>query len=132
MVANEVKSLAGQTAKATEEISRQIAEVQGSAQLSIEAVGRIGTMIQAINEGASAVSAAVEEQAAATAEIARNMREAASGTRQVNENIGGVSQAASETGRMSSDVLGAATELSQQSDMLRVAVDGFIEKVRAA
>jgi methyl-accepting chemotaxis protein len=132
VVASEVKTLAEQTSKATEDISRQIEEVQQSSLASIEAVGRIGTVIEAINASSAAVSAAVEEQATATSEVARNMREAATGTRTVNENITGVTEASTETGRMSGDVLTASGELAQQSAALRNAVEAFIARVRAA
>ena len=132
VVASEVKSLAQQTSKATEDIDGQITQMQKTANEAIEAVERIADQITKINSGSSAVAAAAEEQGSATSEIARNVQEAATGTRHVSENIGGVTTAASETGRMSSDVLSASTELSQQSERLRQEVDSFLARVRAA
>ncbi len=132
VVASEVKNLASQTAKATEEIGGQIGGIQSSTQEAVEAIQGIGKTIGEIDEIASAIAAAVEEQGAATQEIARNVEQAAAGTGEVSSNIQGVTQAATEAGSTSSQVLSAANELSEQSELLRNEVDKFMEQVRKA
>ncbi len=131
VVASEVKSLANQTAQATDEIASQIAAVQSATTNAVSAIEEITQVISEINEISGAVSAAVEEQGAATQEIARNVQEAAAGTREVSSNISGVTQAASETGTSAQQVLEAASELSRQSEGLSGAVDHFLRQVRA-
>ena len=130
VVASEVKNLANQTAKATEEISAQIGGIQGATQEAVEAIGTIGTTITEINEIASAIAAAVEEQGAATSEIARNVEQAAAGTSDVSSNITGVTQAAGETGHSATQMLSAANELGEQSEVLRSEVDKFLGQIR--
>jgi len=132
VVASEVKHLANQTAKATEDISTQIGNVQQATNDTVTAIKSIGGTIHRINEITSAIAAAVEEQAAATQEIARNVQQAASGTQEVSGNISGVQQAASETGSAAGEVLAAAGELSRQSDYLTGQVNSFIAEVRRA
>jgi methyl-accepting chemotaxis protein len=132
VVATEVKSLAAQTAKATEEISAQIASVQSGTNEVVRAITDITGTIKQINDISIAISAAVEEQGAATQEIARNVSQAAQGTQEVTVNISGVSEAANDTGRVSSEILMAATDLTGQADSLRSQVDSFIGRVRAA
>jgi methyl-accepting chemotaxis protein len=132
VVASEVKSLANQTAKATEEISAKIAEMQSATSLSVQAVQGIGQTIGRINEIATTIASAVEEQGAATQEIARNVQQASAGTAEVSTNIVGVTKAANDTGAASTQVLGAAGELSKQSESLRGQVDAFLSKIRAA
>ncbi|HEX4194316.1 MAG TPA: methyl-accepting chemotaxis protein [Stellaceae bacterium] len=132
VVASEVKSLANQTAKATEEISAKIAEMQSATSLSVQAVQGIGQTIARINEIATTIASAVEEQGAATQEIARNVQQASAGTAEVSSNIVGVTKAANDTGAASTQVLGAAGELSKQSESLRGEVDTFLSKIRAA
>ncbi len=132
VVASEVKSLATQTAKATEEISQQIAGMQGVTGETVTAIESIRTVIGGIGEITSAIASAVEEQGAATQEIARNAQEAASGTQEVSSNITGVQTAAGETGNSASQVLEAAGELSQQSELLGNQIDKFLTQIRAA
>jgi methyl-accepting chemotaxis protein len=132
VVASEVKNLANQTAKATEEISSQIGGIQGATQDSVKAIQGITKTIGEISEISSAIAAAVEEQGAATSEIARNVEQAAAGTGEVSSNIQGVTQAAAEAGSTSAQVLGAANELSEQSELLKTEVDKFMEQVRKA
>ena len=132
VVASEVKNLANQTAKATEEISAQIASIQSATQESVAAISGIGATIGEISGIASAIAAAVEEQAAATQEIARNVQEAATGTSEVTSNISSVNQAASETGTAATQVLSAAGELSTQATVLRQEFEDFIHSIRAA
>ena len=130
VVASEVKNLANQTAKATEEISSQIGGIQNATQEAVEAIGSIGSTINQMNEIASAIAAAVEEQGAATQEIARNVEQAAAGTTEVASTIQQVNQAADETGKSSGDMLSAAGELSQQAELLRGEVDKFLNQIR--
>jgi methyl-accepting chemotaxis protein len=132
VVASEVKNLATQTAKATEQISQQIGGVQRATKSSVEAIEGIFATISKIEEVSGSIAAAVEEQSAATAEIARNVEQAANGTLLVSTNIAGVSKAASETGTVSQDVLRAAYELSTQSESLRAEVDGFLADISKA
>jgi len=132
VVASEVKNLANQTAKATEEIGGQIGGIQGAAQDAVKAIENIGKVVTQINEIAAAIAAAVEEQGAATQEISRNTEEAAGGTRQVTDTITLVTDAVGETGQSSSQVLTAASELSEQSEKLRAELDRFIESIRNA
>ncbi len=131
VVAGEVKNLAAQTAKATDEIGTQISAVQGATEEAVEAIGGIVQIISRISEISSAIASAVEEQGAATQEIARNVEQASAGTRMVSDNIAGVEQAAGEAGNASSQVLSAARELSQQAEHLRTEVDRFIARIRA-
>jgi methyl-accepting chemotaxis protein/CHASE3 domain sensor protein len=132
VVASEVKSLANQTAKATEEIGAQISAIQDATGGAVQAIEGIGGTISRVSEIATTIASAVEEQGAATQEIARNVQQAAQGTQEVSSNIAGVSQAASETGAASSQVLSTAGELAKQSEVLRAEVDDFLAKVRAA
>jgi methyl-accepting chemotaxis protein len=132
VVAGEVKSLATQTAKATEEISQQISEIQSSTTEAAAAIKSIGETVEEINEIASSISAAVEEQGAATQEIARNVQQASAGTQKVAGNIAAVSKTAAETGGSAGEVLQAAGLLAEQSDSLRREVDQFISQVRSA
>ncbi|WP_210031314.1 methyl-accepting chemotaxis protein [Methylobacterium sp. PvR107] len=132
VVASEVKALAEQTAKATEEISGQIARVQDSTGQAVTAIGAITGRIQEISGVATTIAAAVEEQGAATQEIVRNVTQAAQGTGSVTSNISGVAGAAEQTGAAASQVLGAASELSRQSERLSAEVGRFLATVRAA
>ena len=132
VVAAEVKNLATQTSKATEEIGSQISGVQGATQDAVKAIASIGKTISEINQITATIAAAVEEQGAATQEIARNVEEAAKGTQEVSANIGGVSEAANSTGTVADQVLGAARTLSGQSSEMRKLVETFLTQVKAA
>jgi len=132
VVASEVKNLANQTAKATEEIGGQIGSIQMATQDSVKAIEGIGSTIKQIHEIATTIAAAVEEQGAATQEIARNVQQAASGTGQVSSNIADVTRAVGEAGTAASRVLSASGGLSQQSDTLRKQVSEFLSAIRAA
>ncbi len=132
VVAAEVKELAGQTAKATEEIGRQIGQIQGSTGHAVEAIEGIGTRIREIAGMAATVAATVEQQGAATQEIVRNVTHAASGTGEVTTSIAGVAGAAEETGAAASQVLTSASELSRQSEHLTAEVKRFLDGIRAA
>ncbi len=132
VVASEVKALAAQTSKATDDISAQIASMQTATHDSVAAIKEIGGTIGNIAQIAATIAAAVEEQGAATQEIARNVQQAAQGTNQVAANISDVSKGASETGSASSQVLSSARELSGQGNKLKLEVDKFLTTVRAA
>ena len=132
VVANEVKSLANQTAKATGEIAAQVTSMQEETEGSVGAIRSIGETVGRINEIASSISAAVEQQGAATSEISRNVQQAAQGTQEVTANIAGVSQAASETGTASTQVLSASQDVARQSEALSGVVEKFLSDVRAA
>ncbi len=132
VVASEVKSLANQTAQATEEIAGQINAMQSVTQDAVGAIGGITTTIEQINEIAGGISAAVEEQGAATQEIARNVQEASQGTKDVSENITGVTLAAQETGKASEDLLTASAELARQGNDLQGEIENFMQKIGAS
>ena len=132
VVANEVKNLAGQTSRATEDISQQIASVQMETRSAVEAIQSITHTISQINEMSAAIASAVEEQGAATAEIARNVECASSGTREVSNHIGGVATAAAETGRMALSLFNSADSLLRESETLEQEVRRFLDEVRTA
>jgi len=132
VVASEVKSLATQTAKATEEIAGQINEIQSATTDAVAAIKEISTTIGSINDIAGNVASAVEEQGAATKEIAHSVQQASAGTTEVSSNITGVTQAASESGASATQVLEAASELAKQSENLSSEVDKFLIQVRAS
>jgi methyl-accepting chemotaxis protein len=132
VVASEVKSLASQTARATEEIGSQIAAIQNATSESVDAMRGIGTTIGKMNEIAAGIASAVEEQGAATAEIARNVQQAAAGTNDVSSNIAGVTTAAADTGKSAENLQRSAGTLGQQATTLKSAVAGFLAEVRAA
>jgi methyl-accepting chemotaxis protein len=132
VVASEVKSLAAQTAKATDEIAAQVGSIQGATGEAVTAIKSIDERIGEINVISTTVASAVEEQAAATREISRNSQQAAGGVQDVTDNITSVNAAATETGSAANQVLSSAGELSSTSDTLRGAVDKFLEAMRAA
>jgi methyl-accepting chemotaxis protein len=132
VVAGEVKSLAGQTARATEEIAAQIAAMQGATRHAVEAIRSIGGTISRMNEIATSIAAAVEQQGASTAEIARSVQQASAGTSEVNANMGAVSEAVAESGQQAAQVLDAARSLSGESERLQAQVHTFLKALRAA
>jgi methyl-accepting chemotaxis protein len=132
VVASEVKALAEQTAKATGEISQQIASIQDATNLSVDAIKGIGGTIGRMSEICSTIASAVEEQGAATREISRNVQEAAHGTKQVSANIVDVDKGAMQTGTASSQVLSAAKSLALENSRLKAEVEKFLGTVRAA
>jgi methyl-accepting chemotaxis protein len=132
VVASEVKALANQTAKATEEISAQVAAMQASTSDAVNAINGITQTIAQMSEITVSISTSIEQQGEATREIARNIQQVAAGSSEISTHIGGVTTAAAATGTAASDVLANARELDNQSGMLRNAVDGFLAKVRAA
>ena len=132
VVAAEVKTLAEQTAKATGEISQQIADIQSATGDSVVAIKEIGATIGRISEISSTIASAVEEQGAATQEISRNVQRAAEGTSQGAADLADVQRGVSETGAASSEVLSAAQSLSNESNRLKREVGKFMDTVRAA
>ena len=131
VVASEVKNLANQTARATEQIGSQIAEVQQSTAGAVDAIGSIGKTIGTANEIAASIASAVEEQSAATQEISRNVQKAADGTTQMATDIKGIAEAAAETGTTSHEVLAASDGLHRQAKSLMAEVNKFVSEVRS-
>jgi methyl-accepting chemotaxis protein len=132
VVASEVKALAAQTAKATEEISEQIGQMQSATNQSVSAIAEIGGTIGRIAEISQAIAAAVEEQGATTQEISRNVQQAAQGATQVAGSIVDVNRGASDTGAASTHVHGLARSLLGESNHLKGEVAKFLSTVRAA
>lgn len=132
VVANEVKSLATQTARATDEITAQVKEMQSATAETVSGIEAISEVIGRINQTASGIAAAIEQQEASTQEIARNVQQAAQGSESVAENIGSVRQATSDTGASANEVVSAARDLLQQSDLLSGEVDEFMKGLTAA
>jgi len=132
VVASEVKTLATQTAKATEEIQAKVREIQQASGGAQSAIRGIGQTIGQMNEIATTIAAAIEEQGAATRDIATNVIHAAQGTEDVSQHILGVNQAANQTGTAAVQVLGAAGGLAKDATVLRTQVANFIATVRAA
>jgi methyl-accepting chemotaxis protein len=131
VVASEVKTLANQTAKATDEIATQIREIQDATNGAVGAIEEISQTIARVNEIATAVAAAVEEQEVTTRNIAQSVQQAAEGTESVSANIAGVTRSAAETGQAAHMVLKSAGELAAQAERLRYGVDRFLNGVRA-
>jgi methyl-accepting chemotaxis protein len=132
VVASEVKSLANQTAKATDDIAAQISAIQEATKDAVNAINKVGRIIGEVSEISATIAAAIEEQGAATKEITRNTQEAARGTQSVSANIAGVSQGAGMTGRAADQVLSAAGELGRTSEKLRAEVNAFLARIRTA
>jgi methyl-accepting chemotaxis protein len=132
VVASEVKSLAEQTAKATDEISQQISDIQSATRDSVAAIKEIGTTIGRISEISASISTSVEQQGSATQEISRNVQRAAEGTSQVEASIVDVQRGAAETGGASSQVQAAAQSLANESARLKRGVGDFLSSIRAA
>jgi methyl-accepting chemotaxis protein len=132
VVASEVKSLAHQTATATEQITTHIGHIQSATSEAVAAIRAISGKIEDISANSASIASAVEQQGAATSEIARNVQQTASNTETVTHNIAGVSRAIGETGSAAVQVLSAAGELSKRADQLSQEVDSFVNDVRAA
>ena len=130
VVANEVKGLAAQTAKATEEISNQISNVQTAISGSVNSIQNITATISKIDQISSKIATSVEQQEMATREISQNVEQAANGTNRVSNNIGEVSHAASESGSAASQIGDAASTLGKQSALLKTEVEKFLKQVR--
>jgi len=131
VVASEVKNLATQTAKATGDISQQIAGIQNATGSAVQAIAQITSTIEEVHSIANGIAAAVEEQSSATQEISRNVQEASASTSEVSTNIGEVTTAAAKSGESSRTMLKAANELAEQSKALSGQVDNFLSSIRA-
>ena len=132
VVAAEVKELASQTAKATEEIAGQVSAIQSATGACVTAIGGIGDTIREISSIATTIAAAVEEQDSATREIARSVQQAATGTSEVSLNVAGASQAADQSRALADNVLVASGELGQHATALFKSVDTFLAGLREA
>jgi methyl-accepting chemotaxis protein len=132
VVANEVKHLAGQTGRATEDIANQVNAVQSETQAAVASIEGIAGTIFRINELSASISSAVEEQGAATAEIARNVEQAYLGTKEVANNIGFVAEAAAQTGEMAQRVTRSAEALMNENERLDQAIKSFLAEVATA
>ncbi|MFG1479485.1 methyl-accepting chemotaxis protein [Xanthobacter sp. V4C-4] len=132
VVAAEVKQLADQTAKATDDISEKVGEIQEATEGTVKSMAEIVRVISTIKETSAAIAGAVEQQGVATAEIAHNCQQAATGTQQVTQNISGVGQAAEMTGGASTQLMSLSTDLSAQAGDLKVVVETFVKDFQAA
>jgi methyl-accepting chemotaxis protein len=132
VVASEVKSLANQTAKATEEIAGQVEQIRAATGEAVAAIRGIGEVINEINGIASAIATAVEQQGATTKEIARNVQQAAAGAQEVTRNIASVKESSTASGNAAAQVLSAASDVSKQAEGLSSEVNSFIAEVKAA
>ena len=131
VVAGEVKNLASQTAKATEEIGAQINAVQAETNSAVDAIKTISEIIDQVRGISANIASAVEQQGSATKEIARNVQQAAQGTHEVSSNIVSVTNASTQTGAAADQVLSSAGQLAQNADLLRQEVEKFLRTVRA-
>ena len=132
VVASEVKELANQTAKATEDITKQIEEMQVATENSVGSIDGIGQVITKLNESSTAIAAAIEEQGVTTKDIARNIQEASTGTSEVTYAIAGVTASSQDAGETAKEVLSTSGELSMMAETLKSEVDKFLMEVRAA
>lgn len=132
VVASEVKNLAAQTGRATEEITRKVADIQAATQKTVAAIAEITAAIRNIDGSSTAIAAAIEEQGGATQEIARSVQHAASGTQQVTDNVGAVAKSSQQTETAADEVIGAVSGLTADSGKLRGVVEGFLDKIKAA
>ncbi|MES0880483.1 methyl-accepting chemotaxis protein [Roseibium sp. SCP14] len=132
VVAAEVKELANQTSKATEEIGAQISAIQAETKDAVESIGAIAATMDEVNSYTAAIAAAVDEQGAATQEISRNVAEAADGTGRVAANIGGVRESVERTSQSASSMAGVTEVLDAEASDMRRSIDAFLRDVAAA
>jgi methyl-accepting chemotaxis protein len=132
VVASEVKTLANQTARATQEIAAQVSSIQAVTSEAVEAISEIREIIREMNDISVTVAAAVDQQSVTTTEISRNTQQAAAGTYEVAANIAQVRAGADATGQAAQQSRLAAVDLARQSEHLRREVDAFLDRVRAA
>ena len=130
VVAGEVKTLASQTGRATEEISTQVAAVQEETRRAVEAIRGVSSVIDQVRQISSGIASAVEEQGAATQEIARNVAQAAEGTAQVSRNVAGLTDAAGTTGAVADKVLNSSGDLNQTAERVRGEIRSFLSGMR--
>ena len=124
--------MATQTAKATDEISQKVTEIQEQTNVAVSSIEQIVSTITTVREISSTIAAAVEEQGAATAEIANNCSRAAVGTNQVTDTILNVGRSAEKTGTASSQLMQLSNELNRQAGDMKQVVDGFVQRIKAA
>ncbi len=132
VVANEVKSLATQTARATEDISKQIADMQDATRSAVDAIHAINEVINTINATAVNVTSAIEQQSAATGEISSNAQNANQATMEISTKIASVSQNADQTGASARNTKDTADQLKTMVDNLKKDIDAFLDKLKAA
>ncbi|MCB1563182.1 MAG: nitrate- and nitrite sensing domain-containing protein [Alphaproteobacteria bacterium] len=132
VVATEVKSLASETQKATDEIASVIQSVQHETREAVESIEKVSAVIAELTETATNIAASMEQQTSATQEISRNVQEASTGTNEVTQNITSVSDAAGESGRAAGEVLDVAKQLAERSQSMRNEVETFLREIRAA
>ena len=132
VVAAEVKELATQTSKATEEISAQINAIQGASADSVAAIEEIATIMERVNEFTNSITEALEQQGAATEEISSSIQEVASGTREISENMTGVKAAVDDTSASASEVSVTSSEVADNTRQLATRIDDFLKTVAAA
>ncbi|MEP3431445.1 MAG: HAMP domain-containing methyl-accepting chemotaxis protein [Roseibium sp.] len=132
VVASEVKALANETAKATENISDLVTEIQAETKTAVGSIGKIGDVMSDLEHSSSAIASAMEEQGATTQSVAENVAQAANGTREVSNSIKVVKGASQESSQATQEVQTSINDLTQQSDLLRDEVDRFLGQIRAA
>ncbi|WP_448206908.1 methyl-accepting chemotaxis protein [Azospirillum sp. sgz302134] len=132
VVAGEVKSLANQTARATDEIAQQVAEIQSVTGSAVTAIGGIGRKVLAVSDLVGRIAQSADEQGATTADIARSVQRAADRTAEVTRDVRDVSEAAQGTGSMASEVRSAADDLGRQATELRDQAERFLDRIRSA
>jgi len=130
VVASEVKTLANQTARATDEIAQQIAGIQSISKEAVDTIRAVGQTIDRVNQVVGSIAAAVEEQSAATSEIARSVQQASDGNAEITRNIADVSRAATTTGEMATGMFKAADELVEEAGALRGEVGTFLTAMK--
>jgi methyl-accepting chemotaxis protein len=131
VVAGEVKNLASQTGRATEDITQQVEAIQAETQRTAAAIRRIGETVDRVNEVSSTIASAIEEQGAATGEISHNVQQAADGTEQVNTSVSEIRARANQTGSAANSLRDQASLLSQQAEILDREVNTFLDTIRA-
>ena len=132
VVASEVKTLADQTAKATEDIKQQIDSIQTSTNGAVDAMQSIVTTMGDVNKNTQEIAGAVQQQSAATSEISHSVRQAARGTEDVVAHMPGVTKAVDETSQSATQMLQVSRDLSRQAEQLRHTVENFLRQVAAA
>jgi methyl-accepting chemotaxis protein len=132
VVAGEVKTLANQTTKATEEIQAQVGAIQSETGRAVEAIGNIGKTVDEMSEISTAIASAMEQQGATTHDIARNINQAADRTREVSTNIRSVGDAAETTSTAASELQSASDDLRRQAAQLETEMRQFLQQMRAA
>ncbi len=132
MVAAEVKELANQTSKATEEISSQISGIQNSSKEAVSAISKIASTMDQVNEYTNSIAVAVEQQSSATSEISSNVQQASQGTQLVTERIASVNGSVTETHQSATSVLNASRSSAEQTALLNQRIEAFLKDIQAS